>query len=259
MAETASVSVAASTSHSFSDADIPLSIRNDAFNLGLTHIGWTTTEISDGNLPATYYGAHATVTPAANTTYYAFFAKRSDAGTQIVRQITDPQDGDTVMAVLYYPPSSYYVVPNGSSAGGAVADISLTTKTASDFSDNIYKGSAVEAHIFRYELHDTDTFKLSAAYRYSPNYYLYAKTTTQLNIDKDATLARSKFVLKDNHLYNCSQKRYLIATIVSYKPYLRQNAAASDGTTLLLYRQERYTGFVTDIVNPCPNCFKYIP
>ena len=255
-AETASVTVPASTSYTFRDLDISEYIRSIASDRGLVHIGWTTSEITDGNLPATYYGVHAEVTPATNTTYYAFFAQPSASGTRVVRKLTTtPSDNDTVMLVINQS-TAYYVVPNGNGLGGVLNDIALTSIT-SNVSDNLYTASDPTPYTFRYEQLTADTFRLRAAYKSAPEYYLYARTANYVGVGVNLTDAKYKFVMKGGHPYSKFAGKNIYLVLDSYEPYWRP--AISGASSTMFFRAERYTGFVTDIVNPCPHCFRYTP
>lgn len=260
-AETASVTVPASTSYTFRDLDISDDIRSIASDRGLVHIGWTTSEITDGNLPATYYGVHAEVTPATNTTYYAFFAQPSASGTRVVRKLTTaPSDNDTVMIVINQS-TAYFAVPNGKgSSGGLLSDIELSSIT-SNVSDNLYTASDPTPYTFRYEQLTADTFRLRAAYNGALERYLYAYSANRLDIGASGAAANKyKFIIKNDHPYNKFANKNIYMVLDRYTPYWRPNATNPYPYSVFsFFRAERYTGFVTDIVNPCPHCFRYTP
>lgn len=262
MAEQAIVSVSAGSTRTFTDSDLPDAIRTNAENQGLTFLGWTTSPIADGAKPATYYGTQATVTPATATTYYAFFARRTNSGSRIVHKITTPSDGDTVMLVISVPayPMHYYV-HNGSGNTVNNNKVLLKDKT-SGFVGDLYAGENLAEQAWKYFVHNADTFRLRAAYsKFMPDYYLYAGDASNLNIkaESDMTVsARFLFVLKNGHPYNKSANKNLYLVNEYPNIYWRQSATCEYTTTFSFYRYERYSDFVTDITDPCPECFMYI-
>lgn len=260
MAEQAIVSVSAGSTRTFTDSDLPDAIRTNAENQGLTFLGWTTSPIADGAKPATYYGTQATVTPATATTYYAFFARRTNSGSRIVRKITTPSDGDTVMLVISQGSASHFVVHNN--GGSPVTDnkVRLVPETAK-FSDNLCTETSLN-YAWKYLVHNADTFRLRIAPKmFDKDYFLYAKNTTNLNIvpeDGTTTAAKFLFVIKDGHPYNKFFNRNLFMTQSGSYFYWQPNTKNDFSTTFSFYRYEWYSDFVTDITDPCPECFMYI-
>lgn len=253
----ATVAVAANASHTFTDAEVSDAIRADAAEMEYTLIGWTTAPIEDGSCPATYYGLHATVRPETATTYYAFFARRAASGERIIRRANDPADNDTVLLVINQG-SAYYVAPN--SSAGLISDMKLTGKS-SFFSDNLYIGTDEDDYVFRYEVHDADTFKLRAAYRNAPLRYLYTESSLVKvrSIEPPIIVAahKYKFVLKNGYIYNKNAGTYAYAVVDEYSRIMWRMANKNTlGESFYFYRCERYQDFVTDIA-PCPNCFPY--
>ena len=263
MAEQAIVSVSAGSTRTFTDSDLPDAIRTNAENQGLTFLGWTTSPIADGAKPATYYGTQATVTPAIATTYYAFFARRTNSGSRIVRKITTPSDGDTVMLVISQGSTSHFVVPNGNGkVGGYIEDIRLQNMSSS-FSDNLYTvDDRNNIYSFKYIVHNADTFKLQAAYSYaSEGRYLYTYGYSQVNVglsSQVSPLDKFYFLMKNGHPYSVYASKNIYLTVKNSSFYWQPNTVNYYTTTFSFYRYEWYSDFVTDITDPCPECFMYI-
>ena len=259
MAEQAIVSVSAGSTRTFTDSDLPDAIRTNAENQGLTFLGWTTSPIADGAKPATYYGTQATVTPATATTYYAFFARRTNSGSRIVRKITTPSDGDTVMLVISQGSAFHFVVHNNGGNTMAGDRARLMNETAK-FSDNLCTETSLN-YAWKYLVHNADTFRLRIAPKmFDKDYFLYTKDATKLNIlseDKE-TAAKFLFVIKDGHPYNKFVNRNLFMTQSGSSYYWQPNTKNDFSTTFSFYRYEWYSDFVTDITDPCPECFMYI-
>ena len=222
MAEQAIVSVSAGSTRTFTDSDLPDAIRTNAENQGLTFLGWTTSPIADGAKPATYYGTKATVTPATATTYYAFFARRTNSGSRIVRKITTPSDGDTVMLVISVPEySMHFYVPNGGTS--IIKNIQLNN-ISSGISDDLYNGAVSDASAWKYLVYNADTFQLKTAnYRVENEYYLYVKdNNTNIGPLGDASpLSRCYFLMKNGHPYNVYANKNIYFKFESYKYYWR--------------------------------------
>ena len=259
MAEQAIVSVSAGSTRTFTDSDLPDAIRTNAENQGLTFLGWTTSPIADGAKPATYYGTQATVTPATATTYYAFFARRTNSGSRIVRKITTPSDVDTIMLVISVPAySMHFYVPNGGTS--IIKNIQLNN-ISSGISDDLYNGAVSDASAWKYLVYNADTFQLKTAnYRVENEYYLYVKdNNTNIGPLGDASpLSRCYFLMKNGHPYNVYANKNIYFKLESYKYYWRPLDKSDYTTTFSFYRYEWYSDFVTDITDPCPECFMYI-
>ncbi len=259
MAEQAIVSVSAGSTRTFTDSDLPDAIRTNAENQGLTFLGWTTSPIADGAKPATYYGTQATVTPATATTYYAFFARRTNSGSRIVRKITTPSDGDTVMLVISQGSASHFVVHNN--GGSPVTDnkVRLMAETAK-FSDNLCTDTSLN-YAWKYLVHNADTFKLRIApKKIDKDYFLYVKdNNTNIGSLGDASpLSRYYFLMKNGHPYSVYASKNIYLTFKNSSFYWQPNTVNYYTTTFSFYRYEWYSDFVTDITDPCPECFMYI-
>lgn len=218
--------------------------------LGLTLLGWTPGEIADGQRPATYYGLGATVTPVAETTYYAMFARADEGGELMLRRCASPADGDTVLLVTVSG-TSCWMPRNASTDNMAVDTIHLR------YSASLLKISdiAVETYGWVYLEQENSKFRLRSV-NYS-TLYLNA-TATLVRCGSSGNL---NMQISSGFLYCTGVYRYLYVTYTSSKYYMKAQASVPTGQTFSFYRKERYVDFATTIgqVPGCDNCFIYVP
>ena len=242
--ETVEVSAGVST---VLPASVDASLQAAADAQGLCLLGWTTAEIEDGHRPATYYGLGATVTPAVNTTYYAFFARPSISGEIILRQTATPADGDTlVLAMFYY---GNCLLPMNS----ASTDVQLSTSFLSSYVGSlIVWANGLGSSLFVYEELPDNEFRLRSTA--SAERYLYVATTVQCGLSEGVN---RKMKIRSNLLYNATSAKYLgVYVTAGGSCYWRPNSSIPSNQSFCFYRKERYADFCTSIT-PCPGCYLY--
>lgn len=218
--------------------------------LGLTLLGWTPGEIADGQRPATYYGLGATVTPVAETTYYAMFARADEDGQLMIRQCASPADGDTVLLATVSGTSCW--MPRNAETNNMAVD----TKS-SDYSASLLKISDVlsNAYSWVYVERPDSRFRLrSVSY---PTLYLDATA----KVVRCVSSGNLDMQISNGFLYCVEAWRYLYVTTSYGTFYMKPIATTPAGQTFAFYRKERYVDFATTIgqVPGCDNCFIYVP
>ena len=220
--------------------------------LGLTLLGWTPSEIADGQRPATYYGLGATVTPAVETTYYAMFARADEDGQLIIRQCASPADGDTVLLVTVVSLDRRYMPRNASTDNMAVDTIHLR------YSASLLKISdiAVETYGWVYLEQEDSKFRLRSVNH--PTNYLNA---TALAVRCSTSEYYWDMQLSGGFMYCPGVSKFLCVKLDKGVMRFGPVAPAPDGQTFSFYRKERYVDFATTIgqVPGCDNCFIYVP
>lgn len=218
--------------------------------LGLTLLGWTPGEIADGQRPATYYGLGATVTPVAETTYYAMFARADGDGELMLRRCASPADGDTVLLVTVSGTSCW--MPRNAET----SDMTVDTKS-SDYSASILKISDALADTYGWVYLEQENSKFRLR---SVNYStLYLDATAK--VVRCVSSGNLDMQLSGGFMYCPGVSEFLCVKNVSGTLRFRPNASALDGQTFSFYRKERYVDFATTIgqVPGCDNCFIYVP
>lgn len=233
---------------------LPTTVSDDLQTLaddnGLTLLGWTTSPIADGHRPATYYGLGATVTPASNTTYYAFFARSANPGELIIRQAASPADGDSVLLAFF-------------SGGMCLLALNTETKSNVQLSD---KTSSSSASLLKLSYGESLSF--SWIYLdYSVNQFYLRSAVNETNyLNAASSLVRSSnqsgrtMQIIGGLLYCVDASKYLGAGVVS-EDYALKTYTSLSSQSFAFYRKERYVDFCTSIEEPapCPNCFIYTP
>ena len=219
--------------------------------LGLTLLGWTPGEIADRQRPTTYYGLGATVTPVAETTYYAMFARADGDGELMLRQCASPADGDTVLLVTVSGTSCW--MPRNAET----SDMTLDTKS-SDYSASLLTISDLtsNAYAWVYVVQPDSKFQLR-----SVNYPTYYLNATALAVKCSTSEYYRDMQLSGGFMYCTGVYRYLYVTYTSSKYYMKAQASVPTGQAFSFYRKERYVDFATTIgqVPGCDNCFIYVP
>lgn len=235
---------------------LPTTVSDDLQTLaddnGLTLLGWTTSPIADGHRPATYYGLGATVTPASNTTYYAFFARSANPGELIIRQTASPADGDTVLLASAVG-SLCWLAPNASTSNMLLYTVS-----------GYYRGSLLtitnatanyNAWIY---LEQVDSkFQLQSVTNSS--YYLVASSSAVSCINSSGN---KNMLIVSGFMYCTGASRYLKLDLDGVGDmYWKPSTTLPSSQSFAFYRKERYVDFCTSIEEPapCPNCFIYTP
>lgn len=228
-------------------------VQSVADALGLTLLGWTPGEIADGQRPATYYGLGATVTPAAETTYYAMFARANAGGELIVRQCPSPADGDTVLLATI----ASGVCLLASNAGTTNSQIGVylmnNTSTYTGSLMTISNGHA-SAYIWLYNDSTSGTFSLQSVTNKA--YFLNVNGGV---VKCGASIPR-KFTVQNGFLYHLGAYKYLQYDINDGTVYWKAGSLPSS-QSFAFYRKERYVDFATTIgqLPGCANCFIYVP
>ena len=243
--ETVEVSAGVSTAL---PASVDASLQAAADAQGLVLLGWTTAEIEDGRRPASYYGLGATVTPAVNTTYYAFFARPSISGEIILRQTATPTDGDTL--VLATLASATCLLPMNSEVKSG--NIQLSNQSTS------YKGTLLVwtgglagfFYVFE-DISNSEFYLRSASY---PSLYLCGSSTRVFNAIPGAV--NNKMKIYNGFMYNVNSSRYFCANSRVGGVYWEPTTSIPSGQSFAFFRKERYADFCTSIT-PCPGCYLY--
>lgn len=231
---------------------LPTTVSDDLQTLaddnGLTLLGWTTSPIADGHRPATYYGLGATVTPASNTTYYAFFARSANTGELIIRQTAFPADGDTVL--LATKTGAYLLL----ASNGPTSDMQLH-----DFS-SYYRGllltlshTTANSNAWIYLVQPESKFQLQSVT--NTEYYLMASTTAISSSNKSGN---KNMRISSGFMYCTGAGRYLKLDMDGVGDmYWKPSTTLPSSQSFAFYRKERYVDFCTSITEPqpCPNCF----
>ena len=219
--------------------------------LGLTLLGWTPGEIADGQRPATYYGLGAKVTPVAETTYYAMFARADEDGQLMIRRCASPADGDTVLLVTVSG-TSCWMPRNASTDNMAVDTIHLR------YSASLLKISdiAVETYGWVYLEQENSKFRLR-----SVNYPTYYLNATGSAVRCSTSEYYWDMQLSGGFMYCTGVSKFLCVKLDKGVMRFIPVASALDGQTFSFYRKERYVDFATTIgqVPGCDNCFIYVP
>lgn len=219
--------------------------------LGLTLLGWTPGEIANGQRPATYYGLGATVTPVAETTYYAMFARADGDGELMLRRCASPANGDTVLLVTVSGTSCW--MPRNVSTD----NMAVNTKS-SDYSASILKISDALADTYGWVYLEQENSKFRLRSVNYPTYYLnatgYAVKCSTSEYYWDMQLSGGFMYCPGVSMFLCVK---LDKGVMRFIPV----ASAPDDQTFSFYRKERYVDFATTIgqVPGCDNCFIYVP
>jgi hypothetical protein len=218
--------------------------------LGLTLLGWTPGEIADGQRPATYYGLGATVTPVAETTYYAMFARADGDGELMLRRCASPADGDTVLLATVSG-TSCWMPRNAFTENMAVDTIHLR------YSASLLKISDALADTYGWVYLEQEDSKFQLRSVNYPTYYLNA-TGSAVRCGSSGNL---NMQLSGGFMYCPAVSKFLCVTIVSGNLRFAPVASAPGDQTFSFYRKERYVDFATTIgqVPGCDNCFIYVP
>lgn len=219
--------------------------------LGLTLLGWTPGEIADGQRPATYYGLGATVTPVAETTYYAMFARADEDGQLMIRQCASPANGDTVLLATTSG-TSCWMPRNAETNNMAVDTIHLR------YSASLLKISDALADIYGWVYLEQENSKFRLRSVNHPTYYLNA---TGSAVRCSTSEYYWDMQLSGGFIYCPGVNKFLCVTNVSGNLRFGPVASAPGGQTFSFYRKERYVDFATTIgqVPGCDNCFIYVP
>ncbi|MBR6018075.1 MAG: hypothetical protein IK073_05595 [Paludibacteraceae bacterium] len=241
--ETVEVSAGVST---VLPASVDASLQAAADAQGLVLLGWTIAEISDGYRPATYYGLGATVTPAVNTTYYAFFARPSVKGEIILRQTATPTDGDTLIAATLAGTSCWLPMNE------VTSDMQLSSTFLSNYSGSqIIWANGLNGYLWVFEELSDGQFQLRSA-KYS-NRYLHVTTTVQCG---DPGVGRAAMLIVSGFMYNVYSAKYLYAHSRAGGIFWETQTKLPTGQSFAFFRKERYADFCTSIT-PCPGCYLY--
>lgn len=244
--ETVSVTAGSTETLPTTVSDKLQTLADDA---GLTLLGWTTSPISDGHRPATYYGLGATVTPASNTTYYAFFARSANPGELIIRQTATPEDGDTIL--LATTMSSLCLL-----AQNAATDNNVQLSNVSEYYFGpilAISNATANANAWIYIIvQPSSKFQLQSV----TNSSNYLNTTTK--VVKCGTSSNKDMQIISGFMYCVGASRYHSAGTDSYGlPCWKPSSSPPTSQSFAFYRKERYVDFCTSITEPqpCPNCF----
>jgi hypothetical protein len=218
--------------------------------LGLTLLGWTPGEIADGQRPATYYGLGATVTPVAETTYYAMFARADEGGELMLRQCASPADCDTVLLATVSGTSCW--MPRNAET----SDMTLDTKS-SNYSASLLTISDLtsNAYAWVYVVQPDSKFQLRSV-NYPTNYLNATGSAVRCSNSEYRDMQ-----LSGGFMYCPGVSKFLCVTIVSGTLRFGPATSAPGGQAFSFYRKERYVDFATTIgqVPGCDNCFIYVP
>ena len=227
-------------------------VQSVADALGLTLLGWTPGEIADGQRPATYYGLGATVTPVAETTYYAMFARANSGGELIVRQCPSPADGDTVLLAILQG-TGCYVAPSG-----YTDDMILNSQNASYYG-SLMAHSVMSDNTFTWKIVARPDNKFYLQSAGTATYYMYISSSTV----KCGASTPGEFTINNGFLYYPTSWKYLtFSKDASGYIHLSLGTGIAPKThTFAFYRKERYVDFATTIgqLPGCANCFIYVP
>jgi len=232
---------------------VDASVESVADALGLTLLGWTPGQITDGQRPATYYGLGATVTPAAETTYYAMFAHADAGGEVIVRQCPAPTDGDTVLLEIIQG-SACFLAPSNT----LTSDM-LMTSFSTSYYGSLMDHTALNSNAYAWRIvgRPDNKFYLHSASK--STYYMYIKS----NKVNCGTGTPDEFELKNGFLFDSSEGVYLTYYNDTYGKthFSKGTGSVPTGHTFAIYRKERYANFATTIgqLPGCDNCFIYVP
>ena len=219
--------------------------------LGLTLLGWTPGEIADGQRPATYYGLGATVTPVAETTYYAMFARADEDGQLMIRRCASPANRDTVLLATTSGASCWMPRNAETSDMIVVSNSEIYSASLLTISDIV-----VETYGWVYLEQENSKFRLWSVNH--PTYYLNA---TGSAVKCSTSEYYRDMQLSGGFMYCPGVSKFLCVKLDKGVMHFIPVASAPDGQTFSFYRKERYVDFATTIgqVPGCDNCFIYVP